>query len=243
MLMESGMPWSWRRQSSEIQSECTFLPSACLVFRGVEWTHVCKTIDEQLCVTVQAISPSSSLNQTDSRPSSFSVCPQGEKERGKERKGEGDRLGGSCDLAGAEEAGGGDFASNQSILPTTLVRSERGLRRAQYKTVLQFCGKKRWECQVCNRSLDDTSLFRWLAAVLHVQDRFQQWRALGTPWAVLRDGWKGGGHTFSRRFISRTQWLSTGASRGVGDAQRGLRDVQTSGSVANTLRCLEHEWR
>ena len=25
MLMESDVPWSWRRQSSETQSECTFL--------------------------------------------------------------------------------------------------------------------------------------------------------------------------------------------------------------------------
>ena len=61
--------------------------------------------------------------------------------------------------------------------PRTIVTSgEKGLRREQYKTVLQSLfeqsthhlafrrWRQRWECQVCKPSIGETSLVRWLRA-------------------------------------------------------------------------------
>ena len=60
--------------------------------------------------------------------------------------------------------------------PTGLASCERGLRRAQYKTVLQSLFEKtthqvafrrsrhRWDCHVCRQGMGETSLVRWLRA-------------------------------------------------------------------------------
>ena len=60
--------------------------------------------------------------------------------------------------------------------PTVLISREKGLRRAQYKTVLQSLfgqsthqlafrrSRQRWECQTCKQSMGETSLVRWLRA-------------------------------------------------------------------------------
>ena len=59
--------------------------------------------------------------------------------------------------------------------PTVLISREKGLRRAQRKTVLQSLFEQsthqlafrrltqRWECQVCKQSMGETSLVRWLS--------------------------------------------------------------------------------
>ena len=60
--------------------------------------------------------------------------------------------------------------------PTVLTLREKGLRRVQYKTVLQALfehtthqlafrrSRQRWEFQVCKQSTGETSLVRWLRA-------------------------------------------------------------------------------
>ena len=60
--------------------------------------------------------------------------------------------------------------------PTVLTLREKGLRRVQYKTVLQALfertthqlafrrSRQRWECQTCKQSMGETSLVRWLRA-------------------------------------------------------------------------------
>ena len=60
--------------------------------------------------------------------------------------------------------------------PTVLISREKGLRKAQYKTVLQSLfeqsthrlafrrSRQRCECQVCKQSMVETSLVRWLRA-------------------------------------------------------------------------------
>ena len=60
--------------------------------------------------------------------------------------------------------------------PTVLTLPEKGLRRVQYKTVLQALfehtthqlafrrSRQRWECQICKQSMGETSLVRWLRA-------------------------------------------------------------------------------
>ena len=60
--------------------------------------------------------------------------------------------------------------------PTVLTLREKGLRRVQYKTVLQALFEhtthqlafrrsgQRWECQICKQSMGETSLVRWLKA-------------------------------------------------------------------------------
>ena len=60
--------------------------------------------------------------------------------------------------------------------PTVLTLREKGLRRVQYKTVLQALSehtthqlafrrsRQRGECQVCKQSMGETSLVRWLRA-------------------------------------------------------------------------------
>ena len=58
--------------------------------------------------------------------------------------------------------------------PTVLTSCEKGLRREQYKTVLQSLfehtthqlafrrSRQRWECQTCKQSMGETSLVRWV---------------------------------------------------------------------------------
>ena len=60
--------------------------------------------------------------------------------------------------------------------PTVLTLREKGLRRVQYKTVLQALfeqtthqlafrrSRQRWRCQICKQSRGETSLVRWLRA-------------------------------------------------------------------------------
>ena len=60
--------------------------------------------------------------------------------------------------------------------PTVLFGCEQGLRRAQYKTVLQSLfehtahqlafrrSRRRWECQVCKQNMGETSSVRWFRA-------------------------------------------------------------------------------
>ena len=48
--------------------------------------------------------------------------------------------------------------------PAVLVSREKGLRREQYKTVLQLLFEQRWECQDCKQSMGETSLVSWLRA-------------------------------------------------------------------------------
>ena len=64
----------------------------------------------------------------------------------------------------------------QKNIPTVLISREKGLRRAQYKTVLQSLfeqsthqlafrrSRQRWACQVCKQSMGETSLVRWQRA-------------------------------------------------------------------------------
>ena len=64
----------------------------------------------------------------------------------------------------------------EKTTPTILISREKGLRRAQYKTVFHSFSeqsthqlafrrsRQRWECQVCKQSIGETSVVRWLRA-------------------------------------------------------------------------------
>ena len=123
--------------------------------------------------------------------------------------------------------------------PTVLISRDKGLRRAQYKTVLQSLfeqstdqlafrrSRQRCECQVCKQSMGETSLVRWLRAgpcAGEIQTMQEYWEF---SWAGSAPGSCGGKHSncMKKSYILRTQWPNIEVLRGAGIVRHGLLDL------------------